>query len=944
MTMSSGSRVSSLLGGCPRTHGLATPRPVISPPGGMQLLLIRFYLIVLLFVSLIDVEAVKELSRFTALTPNPAPMPAVQQVSSSWANDEHTSGVSYRQSGSKLSNINGGAVRINRNIKRKRRHRAMGKVLDGKSVHKTFVPGPNSSAKFLAEKLAQEALDSKEMQDTIKHLTSLEGGRQQHKVSRSTTARSKDQQKRKDREHRKRMRHRKGDRKHRHPNHRLKRNGSKKESSKTMRLKKNSKLINEGKLSGFGKKSSLQKSHNRRRRRGHRTGKKTKNFGKTSGDNLRSVNNDDWNTIEELTNSGAVHGKYTNIAVPRQTGNERGVVPRSDMIARLMLTTTRDPTKKKPGDQGIEYSEYYNDNENASPMEIGSPTKLDEASGDLAEGQSRSIREIADDNLLHHQDYDDSLDDEVSSEDVDRSKRNDQKSVKVIEDPLNSMEYVDSTYGSLHVDGVAENERMPPYLVNYNYIPNEGVQMPVRALQIPYHPPSNPSAGPSGVGQPMANQFSSDEQDSRNKNFLIPTVNPISFVSNAQLAASGQLGILDNDALSQMPQPNFAEGEQFAASTVSRSSRSSTDPVTFTSGLATLGGSTSVAPEPKLRMTPVSVGTNAVASRLRSVGTAVDAPEVAYLSYHDGGEDIQGLDQIEAAASRKVVPKNGTAEKNISRDTSSTKVDTHSSAASTQSHLNDPKNNSNSNADTDVSNVVLPATSSPASFTPKPCTPEPGNVTLKANETKAVASQILNEIIDELEELKLENPKDERKEGLPCRLTGSWVTTRAGVRIDMEVTNHSVRASLDHLTPPPISEGLLNVTWNVTGFAPFQRGGPFTLLATDNHTKTLAVFVGACKVCQGIDTIEGSWTVSREPRDCRDFQMSSSIFNEMFRRTRLFSAIKEKQVQHDAASLNTTATPGNNSSLSQSTSPRHEGLADFSKLHNQTTPSVNGSK
>ncbi|XP_046492974.1 uncharacterized protein [Neodiprion pinetum] len=839
-----------------------------------------------------------------------------------------------------MSDINGDFVRTNRNIKRKRRHCATRRVLDGKSVHKTFVPGAHSSAKYLAEKLAQEALDSKEMQDTIKHLTSLEGGRQQHQVSRSTTARSKDQKKRRDREHRKRMRHRNGDRKHRHPNHRLKRNGSKKESSKTMRLKKNSKLINEGERSGFGKKSSLHQSLTRRIRRGHRIGKKTKNFRRTAGDNLHSVNNEDWKTVEELMNSGSVHGKYTNTAVSRQTGNGRGVVPRSGMIAQLMLTTTRDPTKKKPGDQGVEYSEYYNDNDNDSPVAIGSPTKLDEAAKDLAGGRSRSIREVPDDNLLR-QDYDGSSDDKMSSEDIERSKGNGQKSVKVIEEPLNSMEYVDSTYGSLQVNGVAENERMPQYLANYNYISNKGVQMPVGALQIPYHPLSNPSADPSGVAQPIAKQFSSDEQGMLNKNFLITTVNPIPFMSNAQLPASGQLEILDSDALSQLPQPNFAEGEQFAASTGSRSSRSSTDSVTFTSGLATLGASTSVAPVPKLRMTPVSVGTNAASSRLRSVRPA---PEVAYLSYHDGVEDIQGLDQIEAAASREVVPKNGTAEKDISRDTSSTKLDARTSAASTPSHLNDPKNNSNSNVVNGVSNVTLPAASSLASFSPKPCTPEPANVTLKTNETKAVASQILSEIIDELEELKLENPKDEQKEGLPCRLTGSWVTTRAGVRIDMEVTNHSVKASLDHLTPPSVSEGLLNVTWNVTGFAPFKLGGPFTLLATDNHTKTLAVFVGACKVCQGIDTIEGSWVVSREPRDCRDFQMSNSIFNEIFRRTRLFSAIKEKQTKHDAVSLNTTTTPGSNSSISESTSPGHERLADLSKLHNQTTPSVYGTK
>lgn len=104
----------------------------------------------------------------------------------------------------------------------------------------------------------------------------------------------------------------------------------------------------------------------------------------------------------------------------------------------------------------------------------------------------------------------------------------------------------------------------------------------------------------------------------------------------------------------------------------------------------------------------------------------------------------------------------------------------------------------------------------------------------------------------------------------------------------------------------------------------------------DYEYRTLSLNSGACKVCQGIDTIEGLWTVSREPRDCRDFQMSTEIFNEIFRRTRLFSAIKDKQSQHEAPSPSTTmvTTSGSTSTTESST------IKGASDSHNQTTERI----
>ncbi|XP_032686684.1 uncharacterized protein LOC116851426 [Odontomachus brunneus] len=211
------------------------------------------------------------------------------------------------------------------------------------------------------------------------------------------------------------------------------------------------------------------------------------------------------------------------------------------------------------------------------------------------------------------------------------------------------------------------------------------------------------------------------------------------------------------------------------------------------------------------------------------------------------------------------------------------------------------------------------------------------NVSVMLNETKEVANQILEKIMDELEEIRSDRPENEQIEGLPCKISGSWVTTQGGVRIDMKVTNRTINATLAKLSPPPTHQGLLDPTWNLTGYAPFAPGAPFSLVAIDNRTKSLAVFAGACRVCQGIDTIAGVWSIAHSPQDCRDFQIATSIYNDVFRRTRLSSAINAKHREivrllrgrdntTTAASLtsSTVAQQNNTSHQNNSLSPSKE--------------------
>ncbi|KYN01945.1 PREDICTED: uncharacterized protein LOC108774649 [Cyphomyrmex costatus] len=169
------------------------------------------------------------------------------------------------------------------------------------------------------------------------------------------------------------------------------------------------------------------------------------------------------------------------------------------------------------------------------------------------------------------------------------------------------------------------------------------------------------------------------------------------------------------------------------------------------------------------------------------------------------------------------------------------------------------------------------------------------NVSATLNETKEVANQILEKIIDELEEMKSNQASEnEQIEGLPCKISGSWITIQGGVRIDIKVTNHTINVTLAKLSPPPAHQGLLDPAWNLTGHAPFTKGEPFSLLAIDNRTKSLAVFTGACRVCQGIDTIMGVWSIAHSPQDCREFQIATNIYNDVFRRTKLSSEMKRQ--------------------------------------------------
>lgn len=96
------------------------------------------------------------------------------------------------------------------------------------------------------------------------------------------------------------------------------------------------------------------------------------------------------------------------------------------------------------------------------------------------------------------------------------------------------------------------------------------------------------------------------------------------------------------------------------------------------------------------------------------------------------------------------------------------------------------------------------------------------------------------------------------------------------------------------------------------------------MLHARNQSKILKKIydTGACRVCQGIDTIVGIWSIARRPQDCREFQIATNIYNDIFRRTKLSSEMKrhreiEQLLQKKNRDNGNTAKISMNSTIQQ---------------------------
>lgn len=184
---------------------------------------IRFDLLVLLLVScLIHVKFMSPVEAVTQ-APSPTAMP-LQQVSSSRLADN--------QKAFEEPEIDGFAAQLKPESRRRQEPRDSRRNLGGKAI----AYSQNHSETLLAEKLAKDALRSKETQDKIAELTSLKDehelldkmsnveGKTLHPIDQrvhKTGHKSKGHAKHKGHANRKHKKHKKHGRKHRHPKRRL---------------------------------------------------------------------------------------------------------------------------------------------------------------------------------------------------------------------------------------------------------------------------------------------------------------------------------------------------------------------------------------------------------------------------------------------------------------------------------------------------------------------------------------------------------------------------------------------------------------------------------------------------------------------------------------------------------------------------------------------------
>lgn len=145
----------------------------------------------------------------------------------------------------------------------------------------------------------------------------------------------------------------------------------------------------------------------------------------------------------------------------------------------------------------------------------------------------------------------------------------------------------------------------------------------------------------------------------------------------------------------------------------------------------------------------------------------------------------------------------------------------------------------------------------------------------------------------ELEDIKQERAKCTGKEGLPCRVTGSWVSMSGGVRLDMTVNiNGSIHVLLTETIPP--KKGFLSPNWTIRGEAPFPKGGPFSLTAWHLPSKKMGNFIGQCRICHLQEQIYGWWVFGRQARDCKDLHLCGEMRADLFKKEILHALRDEK--------------------------------------------------
>ncbi|CAL7949955.1 unnamed protein product [Xylocopa violacea] len=796
---------------------------------------------------------------------------------------------------------------------------------------------PRSGGGVLAHKMAKDALKSPKMQETIRKLSRVKSPKGTLQATVKLPAVRKGGAKMADeRRHRKGVRRkgrRKKKRKRHHRRYKPRHTGLLKRGS-SKRTLDGKKDIRVSPKRSDARGSSMIK-HNQVVH-----GDKTRDKTNTSGsrDKVDAVNVDDSEYVD--FSSPASMESTTFLGESRKIKSSARLHESENMIDRLMRTTTRDPRRKSPGDQGVEYTDYYSDDEVLQDIVANKiPTQLvgSKTSNDRFARQALNVTSFRDDGQIdtnvqpYYPDYD--------------TRR---KELRYKDDPVNTLNDFQNYPSIERMSALNRNSRLfgaddpslgypivygPPEYRNENFDASYPVDTPGVLEQpqapegnalpdvqdnldgsdakkfdgeiqqpavLPHDPDQFSYSNPYEIPQERLQSFSSSEPQNSNINEPVePQIPQYKNLNSYQQPETNMQGLqptnFDQDIVSpqienvRIPSVNEVDAEYRTQPNYS--------PLPLYSNQEQQ--------EDVLKNSPIQVKYNPILNH----PNAMDQPLgkiLESLGINVNG-DSNNLNQNPSLNenTNQILPYSNTFDRPImeqhllspsylrkqpAEDSSS--FYEGNNARGLEYQTNKFRNRDGYFRRQSIQNGGYYNNNILTHLEDEKNPTHHMNISIAVHDTKEVANQILDTIMEELEELKTDRSKNNKREGLPCRLSGSWSTAQAGVKLDMRVVNRTIIVTLSDLTTQRLHESLLNATWNVSGHVPFKRGSPFTLTATDNNTNSLAVFVGSCRVCQGIDTIAGVWSIARQPKDCRDFQVATSVFNDIFRKTKL-SSLKE---------------------------------------------------
>ncbi|XP_044269496.1 uncharacterized protein LOC123014433 isoform X2 [Tribolium madens] len=166
------------------------------------------------------------------------------------------------------------------------------------------------------------------------------------------------------------------------------------------------------------------------------------------------------------------------------------------------------------------------------------------------------------------------------------------------------------------------------------------------------------------------------------------------------------------------------------------------------------------------------------------------------------------------------------------------------------------------------------------------------------NNTKE-ENAVLHKILQDVEGLMQWKSEGNKKEGVICNINGSWISDAAGMRFDICYQNSTRKKFRIHLADriPPNEDGFLcDGNWTVFGEIPFMHSGMVIALAVHEKDRHLATFIGECRICEGSETVTGTWLVARSSRDCKDQKSAHKVLSDVWKREQAHT-LRKKHLQ-----------------------------------------------